>query len=149
MARRGFFGRVADAARRAAHAVFPVIPKKPRRPPEPPPEPPREPPKRRKPGITSPRDLYRQIWIEERLQRPGRSYAKHLELFMSLPGMIDEELPERLEFWRMYAQYMVKGIHRRNDRANPFWSATGLHPGDFDWDEFRTAMGYKKRARAA
>jgi hypothetical protein len=86
--------------------------------------------------------------MEEHLSRPGRSYREHREVFFSLPGVVDEDHGEQLELWRSYLQNMVKGNYRRNDPRNPFWSDIGIHPSDFDWEGFRSAMGYRNRRAA-
>jgi hypothetical protein len=88
---------------------------------------------------------FKEAWQEETLSRPARKYARHYELFQSIPD-IDQETPEEQEYlWRSYIENMVSGRHRRNDPNNPFWSDIGLDPRNFDWDEFRTAQGYKSR----
>lgn len=90
---------------------------------------------------------FRQAWQEETVSRPGRKYTRHLELFQSIPGIEDETDEEQEYLWRSYVENMVQGRHRRNDPSNPWWGEIGLDPRDFDWDEWRTAMGYKSRGK--
>jgi hypothetical protein len=92
-----------------------------------------------------PENDFRQAWMQEHLSRPGRTYQKNIDMFRQIPGVAGEPHDEQVELWRSYINNMVRGAHRRNDPANPFWSDIGLHPSDFDWDAFRTAMGYKAR----
>lgn len=85
--------------------------------------------------------------MEHTASRPGRKYRLQLETFLSVPGVVTETTnAERLELWGIYVEYMVNGRERRNSPDNPFWRAVGIDPRDFDWDEFRTALGYKRRA---
>lgn len=66
-----------------------------------------------------------------------------------MPGINEDFVTEdeRHEVWDAYLEYMVSGQHRRNDPSNPFWRISGIDPDNFDWDDFRTAMGYKARGR--
>lgn len=125
---RGLVGRIVEAVKDAFTA---------------PPEP-SEPEPRERPARSHERDM-QDAWREETRQRAGRSYQRHRDLFDSIPGIDDEDDDERDYLWRSYIENMVNGRHRRNDPSNPFWSDIGLDPRDFDWDEFRTAMGYKGR----
>jgi hypothetical protein len=122
-------------------------PVKPPRRAEPRPQP--EPERERKPRERRERDPFERIWSEETLGRAGRSYRANREVFDSLPGMADENELEQRRLWRLYVRHMVMGHTRRNDvRANPFWRETGIHPDNFDWQEWREAMGYKHRKSA-
>jgi hypothetical protein len=130
VARGGFFRRIINAVREA----FTPTPA-----PPPPPERPERP--------ARDEDFYRQAWQQETLTRAGRSYRRHRELFESIPGIEDEDPDEQEYLWRSYIENMVKGRHRRNDPSNPWWGIIGLDPRDFDWDDWRTAMGYKSRRK--
>lgn len=53
-------------------------------------------------------------------------------------------------FWRDYIRYMVKSKgskYRLHDLRNPFFQNWNIHPDDFDWWEWREAMGYPHGAR--
>lgn len=91
------------------------------------------------------RDPFRQVWMEQTISRPGRSYANHRELIAALPGFQDLDEDEQLEIWEDYIRYMINGEsnYRRNDPRNPFWSTAGIHPRNFDWDEWRATFGKK------
>lgn len=67
----------------------------------------------------------------------------HLEIFLAMPGM-DEENPRiRYGLWANYIDVMVKGGISREDRLD-FFSRAGTHILDFEWDEWRAAMGYER-----
>lgn len=121
MARRGFFRRIFDAVQRIFTAP-------PARPPE------REP---EEPDLD---DRMRQAWRDETRSRLDRNFERHLELFGSIPGIELESDDEREYLWRSYIENMVRGTHRRNDPANPWWADIGLDPRDFDWAAFREAI---------
>jgi hypothetical protein len=89
-----------------------------------------------------PLNPFEQVWAEEKLSRPNRDYYAHRELFYSLPGVVQESPDEQLELWRTYLNTMtVKGGDRRH-----FENTFGVNlKRDFDWDEWRTAMGYRRR----
>jgi hypothetical protein len=87
------------------------------------------------------RDPYREIWREEKQGRRG-SYERHRELFNTIPGMEYEDDETRQELWASYVRNMVNGRQRRNDPYNPWWGDIGIDPRDFDWDDWREAMGY-------
>jgi hypothetical protein len=135
VARRGIFSRIRDLFRRATE---------PTEPPEQPPGGPDTPPG----GFDDKERAFRQAWIEETLERPGRRYRTVRRFFDELPLMYEDE-QEEYDTWRSFCGNMVaKGGIRRNDIHNPFWQETGLNPRrDFDWDGFRRAMGYKARGR--
>lgn len=133
MARGGFFSRIGAAISNAVRSVFTPTPE-PSEPPEP----------SERPARSHERDM-QDAWREETRGRAGRAYQRHRDLFESIPGIDDEDDDERDYLWRSYIENMVSGRHRRNDPNNPWWSDIGLDPRDFDWDDFRTAMGYKSR----
>lgn len=130
MARGGFFGRVFKGVKDLFRA--PPAREEPSEPDEPSPR-------------RSRRDPFQQIWLEETLGRPGRHYGRHKAIFESIPGITDDDEETREDLWRSYLENMVAGHHRRNDLSNPFWSDVGIDPRDFDWDDWRAAMGYKRR----
>jgi hypothetical protein len=48
---------------------------------------------------------------------------------------------EQREFWQDYNRWLVhSGRYRFNDIRNPFWQKWGIHPDNFDWDEWRKYM---------
>jgi hypothetical protein len=74
-------------------------------------------------------------------------FRHHLDVFSAFPLEYDDEA-ERLDFWEQYIQFMVNGRERRNDPLAAFWQASGIDPRyDFDWEDWRTAMGYSRNAR--
>jgi hypothetical protein len=94
----------------------------------------------------------RAVWRSEltRKERGKRAFYKNRDFFIDFEtgyGIEDEE--EIFRDWEAYVKYMVKGEGRylRNNPRNPFWNIVGVDPmeGDFDWDDWRTAMGYKSR----
>jgi hypothetical protein len=46
--------------------------------------------------------------------------------------------------WESYVKHMVndEGPFRRNSASNMFWRDTGIDPLDFNWQSWRSAMGY-------
>jgi hypothetical protein len=102
----------------------------------------------------SPRDPYRQIWEDETGTESSDThehFTDHRETFLSIPGIMTETDPaERLDLWADYVRYMVVGVGdgRRDDVvANPFWGRVGISPRRFDWQDWRAAMGYSRRAK--
>lgn len=78
---------------------------------------------------------------------PAEIFTKHLDVFRSFPLDYDDD-QERLQFWRDYLRFMVAGDGRRNDPLAQFWQDSGLDPRyDFDWSEWRGAMGYRRGGR--
>lgn len=132
MARRGFLSRLTGAIRRAFSGRPPE-----RESPASPPEPP-EFKGGQKRERQEERD-FRNTW-----NRAGGhgSYSRNRDVFDSIPGVAESDHDEQIDLWDSYIRNMVNGHHRRNDPRNPFWSDIGIHPRDFDWDEFRRAMGY-------
>jgi ABC-type nitrate/sulfonate/bicarbonate transport system substrate-binding protein len=65
-------------------------------------------------------------------------------VFLALPGIVDEDNQERYRLWRLYVEIMVNPGHKRNDPMNGFWGELGIAPRDFDWEDWRDAMGYSK-----
>jgi hypothetical protein len=152
MARGGWLDRInpANWIRDIADAIGKVLGGESEPPRAPREQKPREPqPAPRPKRQEAPRDPFRQAWVEERLQRAGRGYQANKEVFLSLPGMVDESPDEQQRLWRLYLRYMVRGDVRRNSiRDNPFWRETNIHPDTFDWAEWREAMNYKMRHSA-
>ena len=146
MARRGLFGRIADAVKSIGDALTGT----PRRA-APRPEPPRqapEPPRRRERRADTPEA---RVWRQNTGKRPGtRAYQHHREVMTSIPYFSDMDEDEQIDFWDSYTRYMVDvkdAPYRINSLDNPFWSEVGIHPDDFDWHEWREAMGYPHGAR--
>ena len=138
MARRGFLGRITDALR----AVGRTFTGEPRRA-----EPSRRPPERQR----QPQTPEASIWQQNTGKRAGtRAYRHHREVMQSIPYFADMDEDEQQDFWDSYTRYMVntKGVpYRINSLQNPFWSDVNIHPDDFDWREWREAMGYPHGAR--
>lgn len=84
--------------------------------------------------------------ISQRTGDPEREiFRRHMEVFRAFPAEYDTE-EERLEFWREYLEFMVNGNDRRNNPLAAFWQQSGIDPrSGFDWQAFRTAMGYRRR----
>jgi hypothetical protein len=161
VARRGLFGRTLNWL--SGH--LPGRPEAPSQPPrepprQPPPPPGREPPERTGGGGES--DPFRREWNADvprstitRIQdATGYSrneiFQAHYELFVSLPGVVEDDRQEQLRLWDIYINSLVVDHgQRRNDLSNPFWSEFGLDPrqADFEWDEWRNAMGYSRRGK--
>lgn len=134
MARRGFLSRLTGAIRRAISG---------------------RPPERERAAPPPPESRQEQRQQERREEREFRdtwnadggrgSYRRNRDVFDSIPGIADSDHDEQIELWDSYIRNMVNGTRQRNDPRNPFWSDVGIHPRDFDWDEFRQAMGYSRR----
>jgi hypothetical protein len=71
------------------------------------------------------------------------------DVLMSIPGYGDMDEDEKQELLEDYVRYMIRGEgpYQRNDVRNPFWSASGIHPSNFDWDAWRDDMGYSRGRR--
>ena len=128
MARRGFLSRIRDIFRRE------------KTPAGPPPS---------VPGVDYTRgDPWREMWDDARIPRKYGRYRTHKNLFINWEvGLLIDDEETQLEDWPLYLKYIVKGESefKRNDFHNPFWQHTGTDPGDFDWDDWRSAMGYSRR----
>lgn len=140
MAQRGFlsriFSRVRELFTREPEQEEPVAPPLPGETAE-------------SPGPIDLNDEFRRIWREQDVDRKY-SYRRMLNAFLDFENglnIVDED--DMLPDIEPYIKYMVKGESRylRNDPRNPFWRHMGVDPGDFDWDSWRTAMGYKARRR--
>jgi hypothetical protein len=142
---RGFFGRIRGAVGNFVNRVSDIINPKP--PEEPEEEPTEEPTEEHERSRHERHEDMAEQWRESMRQRPGRSFRRHRSLFESLPDIDEEDDDSFDHLWGMYLEYMVKGRHQRNSPSNPWWSAIGLDPRNFDWSDFRTAMGYKARRR--
>jgi len=110
---------------------------------KPPPRRPRPeilPPERRPraPREPRPRDLYRDTWRDE---GSVGSYANARRFFDSIPVSYDNP-EDKLAVWNVFVQHMVspRPGERFNDPNNPFWSAIGIDPRDFDWSGWRAAI---------
>lgn len=69
----------------------------------------------------------------------------HLELFLSLPGMLEEDRTTRYNLYGEYLNVMVNPGHIKEDRDR--WFANqGISPRDFDWQTWRDIMGYRRRS---
>lgn len=129
------------------------------RPKEPPPERPSPPPPP-PPSGAPPVDRtarYRQIWnrtaspgvIREVSGRTGYSREEqeqaHLEIFLAMPGMMEEEARERYRLWGQYVRVMVNGNVSKREREE-FFEELYLDERDFDWQLWREIMGYSRNA---
>lgn len=65
-------------------------------------------------------------------------------VFLSHPGVLDEDRSERYRLWREYLKYMVVGGYSREERRR-FFADYGIDPDDFGWAEWRAAIGYSRR----
>ena|SRR5216683_6032424 len=115
----------------------------PRHPP-PPREPPRQPPPSPPPEVRE----YRKIWRD----KGGKgSYRKNLKVFHAVVDPVEPDPDGQLELWESYVKNIVKGQgrFRRQSTSNMFWRDSGIDPQDFDWKNWREAMGYtgKRRSR--
>ena len=150
MARRGFFGRIADFVQHPIREIQRIL--------ETPPEREEQPPEERQRGAPTGRGRAQRRYWDSEVPRPtirriqeetgysrNELFMAHQELFYSLPGMVDEPLEERHRLWELYVREMVIGHGRRNDRNNLFWQDIGIDPRDFDWQAWRDVMGYSKR----
>lgn len=128
MARGSFLGRIGRAIRN----VFAPSPR------SQPPEQPTEPPGRGGPPI---RDRYRDEWVR---QGGTGSYQQNLAVFHRLVDPVESDPDEQFELWESYVRHinLGEGNARRNSTSNMFWRDSGLDPTDFDWANWRLAMGY-------
>lgn len=137
MARGGFLSRITNAIKRVWSGPE-------RKPPGPPPSVP--------PTIDYiDVDRWRAEWNEYKFPRRYGSFKKHKNLIIDWDeGYNIDDPDEQFEDWKMYLKYMLAGEseYRRNDPRNEFWQYTGMDPGDFDWDAWRSIMGYS-RAKAS
>jgi len=79
----------------------------------------------------------------------GGFYDTQFSFFMDLPGM-DEEDEDTIDYlWDSYQRNMLHPRHRYriDDPRNPFWSDIGMHPSNFDWQEFRRVYGGTSHGR--
>lgn len=84
------------------------------------------------------REDYRDIYEDEGSQG---NFDRLYSFFNNLPAIYENE-DEREDVWRSFLRFSEPGGTKRNSPRNPFWSDLGLHPSDFDWEGWRTAMGY-------
>jgi hypothetical protein len=68
----------------------------------------------------------------------------HLELFLSLPGMTEEDRDTRYNLFGEYVNIMVAGGHTVDERR-AWFSEQGISARDFDWERWREVMGYRRR----
>jgi hypothetical protein len=102
------------------------------------------------------RRTYDEIWRavlspgERRAMSRDTGYSQaelrqaHLELFLSLPGMIEEDRDIRYNLFGEYVNVMIAGGHTKEQR-NRWFATQGLSPRDFDWQHWREVMGYRRR----
>lgn len=133
MARGGFLGRIGRAIRNIVA------------PPPSPPQPPKRPPPEEPPPEPTNRD-YKRAWRDE----GGKgSYRKHLNVFHNLVDPVEPDPEEQLMLWESYVRNMVRGGRtRRQSPNNPFWRESGIHPSEFNWANWRIAMGYTGTRRS-
>jgi hypothetical protein len=92
------------------------------------------------------RDPFLADWDRRKLNRVG--YMQHREMIDDMALTYDLDAEEKYEFWQDYLRWIVgkKGVrmqYRRSDLRNPFWQKWGIDPEeDFDWHDWREAMGY-------
>jgi hypothetical protein len=83
--------------------------------------------------------------INEIHDRTGYSeheiFQTHLELFLSSPGITEENRVVQHELWEDYLDSMVE---QRLDR-DQWFEEMGIDPRDFDWESWREAMGYGRQ----
>ena len=98
------------------------------------------------------RDPYLADWDRRRLERGN--YLGHKDLIDDLAGQYNLDAEDKYELWQDYLRWIVgkKGAHaqyRRDDLHNPFWQKWGIDPEeDFDWWDWREAMGYPHGGRS-
>lgn len=95
------------------------------------------------------RDPYLASW-NTLTNRPG--YLDHRDFFGNhIMEGLDLDPEEELELWQAYITYMTQSNNafRLNSLDNPFWNISNIHPDNFDWYNWREAMGYDhgKRGR--
>ena len=167
MARRGFLSRISDALQRAVRPIERFFEGEPRRAAPREPTPPRPPgrgaPPRQPPGRTEPprrrRGREHDPWEDPWRKGIGRRYRTSLghkpeyqanaDFVKDMAYAYNISVDEQEDFWKDYIKYMVKGEsrYRMSDLRNPFWQNWNIHPDDFDWWEWREAMGYPHGAR--
>jgi hypothetical protein len=92
-------------------------------------------------------DPYLASWNQQ-ADRAG--YLGHRDFFdEKIVGPMDLDPDEKLQLWQDYITYMTKSNnnYRLNNLNNPWWRISGMHPDDFDWWDWREAMGYEHGAR--
>ena len=99
---------------------------------------------------------YEQIWerrvpdsvlsdIHDRTGYSAREIRQaHLEIFLNMPGIEDEAPRIRYALWTHYVDVMVKGNVSTEDRRD-FFADVGTHYENFEWSDWREAMGYPRR----
>lgn len=95
-------------------------------------------------------DPFREIFTQINTTRERqRGYLQHREIAEYYEREGDLDSRERREFWADYTFYMTSGKFRggryNDPERNPFWSKWGINPDDFDWADWREAMGYDER----
>lgn len=117
-------------------------------------EPPREPPPPVTPGEPPSRgNRYIELWREHVSRRTVRDdksrtgyserelVERHLETFLSLPGMAEEDNQARYEYW---GDYLDAFISNRRDKKE-WLREMGYDMRDYDWQEWRETKGYGHR----
>jgi hypothetical protein len=142
MARRGLAGRI----RQVLHAVFPVIPARPRSRQQAE-TPPSSSPRPRTSAKTP--DAFERAWIEETLRRPNtQEYRRQMRFVRDLYGFEGSSKADQVDIWREFIKFnQPGGQYKRNDVRNPFWTTTGIHPDNFDWFGWREMRGYSHGGR--
>jgi hypothetical protein len=99
------------------------------------------------------RDPYLADWDRRKLDRGN--YLGHKDLIDDLAGAYDLDAKDKRELWNDYLRWIVgkrgvRAAYRRSDLRNPFWQKWGIDPEqDFDWWDWREAMGYPHGGRKA
>lgn len=71
----------------------------------------------------------------------GELIQAHLEIFLSLPGMTEEDRGDRLYYWGQYLDATASG----GQTMQQWLRDTGYDPRDFDWQMWRETIGYSRR----
>ena len=128
--------------------LFDRILGKPDEPTEPPPPPVEQPPT----GGGRQPNRYLAIWRSKVTRRATRAdtqrtgfserelIERHLETFLSLPGMAEEDASERYGYWDQYIDAFV--LDRRDKKE--WLREIGYDARDYDWQEWRETRGYTR-----
>ena len=80
---------------------------------------------------------YREVWDDE---GGAGSFNRAVRFFRALPVRYDTR-DEEMQVWESFVANMTKDTgFRYNDPGNPFWSAIGMNPRNFDWAGWRAAV---------
>ena len=69
---------------------------------------------------------------------------EHVIVFLAIPGAMDAHGEERYQMFNDYLRVMVRGGYSCEER-DAFFNRMGIHPGNFDWDNWRAIMGYRRQ----